>query len=609
MNTPRAIDAFLLSLALCAVVLAQSGSLTLQVASMPTEAEAQAMTKRLQAKGLESYWNKVEVDGKGTRYRIYIGHFKSRDEARQQAEQARGQGLIKDFILVASREAPKTSLAAGHETKPPASKPRAVEPKAGHADKPATPSAGPSAGAKTGAAARLAASAPKVAAANEAAVSSKELASGAAGKTGEPPPVATDKTASSSATRERLTVEHQSVAAKSQPTSPPKVEVPKAEVKAEARTASILTPASLETAAPPATDPLTTVTIANPKWEIMRRSSAADKNLRAVFFVDSLTGWAAGEAGAVFRTNDGGRTWKPLVNNTSININRLHFVDWNTGWMLGELPGKDGAAPQTVLLSTVNGGRTWTRQPLPDVVSFYFVNAKTGWAVGSNATLLKTSDGGATWQNYADLEKLIGLPIESGTYNFGFCDAQFMDAEHGWALGNFYGRAKNHLGGLFVTSDGGATWKRLPLTVQTQHSSSRLTPGLLHTVHFSDANNGDVTGEMDDGEARYFFVLSTKDGGKTWQQQRALSHSTHRTQFVSAAQGWTAAAAPRRDEAGEAIYDTSLMRTENSGATWLTDFTARGNQIRGLFFLSPTKGWAVGERGIILRYDGRRKIN
>ena len=37
-----------------------------------------------------------------------------------------------------------------------------------------------------------------------------------------------------------------------------------------------------------------------------------------------------------------------------------------------------------------------------------------------------------------------------------------------------------------------------------------MTPGLLHTVHFSDASNGDVTGEMDDGEARYFFDFAAR---------------------------------------------------------------------------------------------------
>jgi len=614
MKVLTAVHGLILPLVFCvALVCAQTGGFTLQVASVPTEADAQAMTKQLQAKGLESYWNKVELAGKGTRYRIYVGHFATREEAQRQGAQGRSQGLIKEFIILADQTALKAAANTSREAKTPMPNPRSVEAKVRSKDKAsATSTASPPAPAKTTAVTRPEEATPNVTA-REAAVNPLAYASGGAGKTGEPPSVATEKTAMTSATRERRAADAQSVASKSQLASPSKTEVlmeAKAEVKEEAkeqvRSAKTQTPVSLEAETPSVADALTNVAIANPKWEIVRQSSATNKNLRAIFFVDSLTGWAAGEAGTVFRTTDGGRTWKPLVTNASININRLHFVDWNTGWMIGEIPGKEKDAPQTVLLSTINGGRTWIRQALPDLVGFYFVDAKTGWAVGYNATLLKTTDGGVTWQNYADLEKLIGLPVESGTYNFGFCDVQFMDANQGWAIGNFYGRAKNHLGGLFVTSDGGATWKRLPLTVQTQHSSNRLTPGLLHTVHFSDASNGQVTGEMNDGEARYFFVLTTKDGGKTWQQQRSLTSSAHRTQFVSAAQGWTSAVVPRRDEEGETVYDTSFMRTENGGASWLTDFTARGNQIRGLFFLSPAKGWAVGDRGIILRYDSRQ---
>jgi photosystem II stability/assembly factor-like uncharacterized protein len=601
MKVMIAVRSFLLQLALCAVVVyAQGNGFILQVASVPTEEDARAMTAKLEAKGLKSYWTKVEVPGMGTRYRVQVGPFGSRDEARRKAEQARSQGLIKEFIIIAN---PGAAAAATRDTKGSASKSREGETKTNRASEPKSSLADATAkgSAKSSTKTRVEESSSKTVAAGETTTNVKENAPGAIGKADEPPLVAekgekgekAENIDAASESKGRRANQPESDADKKQPLSS----------GGEETRAAAITLASLEAAAP--ADPLTKVTIENPKWEIVRRSNLTDKNLRAIYFVDSLTGWAAGDAGTVYRTTDGGRTWKLLVTNTSVNINRIHFVDWNTGWMLGEAPGKDDGPSQTVLLSTINGGRKWKRQPLPDVVSFYFIDAKTGWAAGRDAKLLKTTDGGATWQNYEGMEKMIGLPVESGTYNYGFCDVQFIDAKTGWAIGNFYGRAKSHLGSLFVTSDGGATWKRMPLTVQTKYSSSRLTPGLLHTVRFSDVSTGVVTGEMQDGEARYFFVLQTKDGGKTWQQHRALSHSAHRTQFVSAAQGWTSAAAPRKDEAGDVTHNTSLMRTENGGALWLTDFTAQGNQIRGLFFLSPTKGWAVGDRGLILRYEDR----
>jgi photosystem II stability/assembly factor-like uncharacterized protein len=351
--------------------------------------------------------------------------------------------------------------------------------------------------------------------------------------------------------------------------------------------------------------------INNDNWKITRRTVETDKNLRAVQFVDSMTGWAAGDGGAVFRTTDGGRSWKPLLSGAAANINFIDFVDWNHGWMLGEAGGKmtDGAEDENVLLLTTNGGRTWTRKSLPNVTKLYFIDSKNGWAVGRNATFLKTTDGGMEWTKVTSIEKLIGLPVESSSYNFGFSDIHFIDAEHGWLIGNFYGRTRSNIGGVFMTSDGGVTWKRIPVDLQTQHVSGRFTPGLLHSVQFTDINTGAVTGEMYDGEGRYFFALHTTNGGKTWDQFRTPSRATHSTQFLDPANGWTAAVAPRDGGAEAAVYDTTLMRTDNGGKSWRSDLIARGRRIRGVFFLSPTKGWAVGDRGMILSYEERPKAN
>jgi photosystem II stability/assembly factor-like uncharacterized protein len=52
-----------------------------------------------------------------------------------------------------------------------------------------------------------------------------------------------------------------------------------------------------------------------------------------------------------------------------------------------------------------------------------------------------------------------------------------------------------------------------------------------------------------------------------------------------------------------------MLRTDNGGLSWRVDFVARGRRIRGVFFLSPTKGWAVGDRGMILCYEEKPKAN
>ena len=362
---------------------------------------------------------------------------------------------------------------------------------------------------------------------------------------------------------------------------------------------------------PPIADALSDLNLKNSNWKMSGSHALTTQNMRTIFFIDSLTGWIGGDDGSVFRTTDGGMSWKPLISGTRADINLIQFVDWNTGWMLGDMEksGLEGGKSDSdkVLLLTNDGGKTWRQKQLSNVTSIFFIDARTGWAVGRNATILKTTDGGEQWQAVSELEKLIGLPVESTTYNYGFSDIFFLDADHGWIIGNFYGRDRNNIGGLYVTSDGGRNWKRIPLTLQTQYSSGRFTPGVLHSVHFSEQNTGSVSGEMMDGEGRYFFALHTRDGGRTWQQHRTPSSATHFTQFIDLENGWTAAFAPREGSAEAVIYDTALMKTDNGGMSWQNDLLARGRRIRAIFFLSPSLGWAVGDHGTILKFEDKKK--
>jgi photosystem II stability/assembly factor-like uncharacterized protein len=387
------------------------------------------------------------------------------------------------------------------------------------------------------------------------------------------------------------------------------------EVKTEAGTGATrprkASNAESATAAPAEPEAPADMTINNGAWTVMRLGAESDKNLRAIHFVDSTTGWAGGAGGAVYHTSDGGKNWEPLSCGSAADISYIYFVDRNRGWMLGRPDSKinDEAGPESILFITVNGGRAWTRKPLPNVTRVHFIDARTGWAVGRNSTLLKTTDGGSEWTKVGGIEKLIKSPLDSQNYNFGFSDIRFTDSKHGWLIGNFYEQARGDIGGVFKTSDGGDTWKRVPLTIQTRNNSGRFTPGSLHSAHFSDANTGTITGDMYDGENRFFFALHTRDGGQTWSLFRIQSRSTHNSQFLDPARGWTAAFAPRAGEGAEETYDTIMLQTDTGGLSWRVDLIARGRRIRGIFFLSPTRGWAVGDRGMILSYNEKPKAN
>ena len=79
-------------------------------------------------------------------------------------------------------------------------------------------------------------------------------------------------------------------------------------------------------------------------------------------------------------------------------------------------------------------------------------DSHNGWAVGQTGTILRTTDGGKTWELQPNLK------VEEGSHLFG---VQALDAKTAWAVGEW--------GTRIHTDDGGATWKDESLTIDTSH--------------------------------------------------------------------------------------------------------------------------------------------
>ena len=115
--------------------------------------------------------------------------------------------------------------------------------------------------------------------------------------------------------------------------------------------------------------------------------------------------------------------------------------------------------------------------------AIHFIDASHGWAVGDEGAILATDNGGKTW-----------TPQTSGTRT-RLSSVHFSDASHGWAVGGGIFEP----GAILATDNGGKTW-----TAQTSG-----TQAWLNSVHFSDASHGWTVGF--DGA-----ILATDNGGKTW---------------------------------------------------------------------------------------------
>ncbi len=116
-------------------------------------------------------------------------------------------------------------------------------------------------------------------------------------------------------------------------------------------------------------------------------------------FVNEQSGWAVGEFASVFKTTNGGSTWNEIELEENIlegivTINGCHFFDAETGIVFGEIA--NGG------FMTTDGGNTWFFLDLPLMygeIQMYFADNQTGWTVGSNGAILKTSSGGRPLKN------------------------------------------------------------------------------------------------------------------------------------------------------------------------------------------------------------------
>jgi len=100
-----------------------------------------------------------------------------------------------------------------------------------------------------------------------------------------------------------------------------------------------------------------------------------------------------GERGRVLLSEDRGESWEQIVVPSAATLNGVFFHDRQLGWIVGH---------DATILRTRDGGRTWERvyhdpeeeSPLFDV---WFHDADNGFAIGAYGLFLTTSDGGTTW--------------------------------------------------------------------------------------------------------------------------------------------------------------------------------------------------------------------
>ena len=83
--------------------------------------------------------------------------------------------------------------------------------------------------------------------------------------------------------------------------------------------------------------------LAGTDWQQLRAQPAstlpemlADAALHDIFFLDADRGWAVGDRGVIWMSEDGGRRWRLADSPVNCSLQSIHFVDDQNGWIVGE---------------------------------------------------------------------------------------------------------------------------------------------------------------------------------------------------------------------------------------------------------------------------------
>jgi photosystem II stability/assembly factor-like uncharacterized protein len=311
------------------------------------------------------------------------------------------------------------------------------------------------------------------------------------------------------------------------------------------------------------------------------------------FFLDDLHGWVSTDT-SLLATNDGGQTWQERFAIEQVPIwaaakvfYPIDFISFEEGF----------AAQGTSLLHTIDGGKTWQSLPDLDPPDFMyrmdFVDRLNIWAATPQHGLLRSQDGGISWQ-----------PLKSPCTKWNNNEQlriDFVDANAGWAVCHQDGSSDEKVNALYVTTDGGNHWEKLaeaPSDVTQPSTPNALTGWLPELAYdnapsFSDRDHGWITGN--DGH-----LYTTDDGGHSWLQVPSKNFDTlfYHPQQISPKNGYILANGWTATDPG------ALLKTVDGGETW--------QQILPKFYphqtsyLDARNGFGVGGVGganIVFRTD------
>lgn len=231
-------------------------------------------------------------------------------------------------------------------------------------------------------------------------------------------------------------------------------------------------------------------------------------------------------------------------------------------------------------LITGGGGWQWSNPSVQGntINSVSFVDGNTGYAAGIGGTVIKTVNGGASWD--AKIPSTMCGAVPTAGCNLNGID--FISATEGWVVGDY--------GTIWHTLNGGDSW-----TSQTSNlpasgcaGGGTCTSTFLKDVDLINGTNGLAVG---DG-----YAFGTVDDGATWTKVNSIttSHYLSSVNMLSTTSGVIVGS------------DGAIYTVAYSAGVWTATQRTSGTleAMRSVYFNDSLRGFAVGGNTILRTGDG-----
>lgn len=338
---------------------------------------------------------------------------------------------------------------------------------------------------------------------------------------------------------------------------------------------------------------------ARAQWTIQPSGSVV--RFRGVSAVSPRVAWASGDKGTFARTVDGGATWRSSVvpGAAELDFRDVDAFDANTAYLLAIGPGD-----KSRIYKTTDGGKLWSMQftnanPQAFFDAMAFWDQDHGIAVSDpidgRFLIITTRDGGATWKPTAAAKMPPALNGEGAFAASGTC-ITVQGKNSVW-----FGTGGGAQARVFHSTDGGETW-----TVAPTPLASGSPPAGIFSIAFKDGRHGVVVGGdyQKETDATGNAAVTT-DGGRTW----TLIEDSRPAGYRSCIARVPGTVSPTLIAVGPSGTDYSV----DDGRSW--SVIGQMGFHSASFAGATNAGWAVGEKGLIAKYEGttpgarRRRAN